>query len=173
MVISGLLLVRPRVMTSAGELGAEGVVPRRFSDKVRTEQATHFQPERGRIVFSSNAPEAPWQPGTQDRVSLFFQLAGLLAAEPARYTPGVQVQLPTAGSREVDTWTFTVTGTPTLELPAGPQPTIALRREPRREYDQSIEIWFAPALGYLPARIRIRQGNGDVIDQKLAAIEPL
>lgn len=173
MLIQGLLLVRPRVMTSTGELGLEGVVPRRFSDKTRTEQATHFQPERGRILFSSNAPEAPWQPGAQDRVSLFFQLAGLLAAEPARYTAGTQIKLLTAGTREADTWTFTVMGTPTLALPIGEQATLALKREPRREYDQTIEIWFAPALGYLPARIRITQANGDVIDQRLAAIERL
>lgn len=170
MVISGLLMLRPRVMTSVGELGEQGLVPRRYSDKLRSEQATHFQPERGRIVFSSNAPEAAWQSGTQDRVSMFFQLAGLLAAEPGRYKAGAQLQLPTAGSREVETWTFTVTGTPTLALPIGEQPTLALRREPRQPHDQTIEIWFAPALGYLPARIRITQGNGDVIDQKLAAV---
>jgi hypothetical protein len=173
MSISGLLLVRPRIMTSVGELGPEGVSPRRFSDRSRTEQATHFQPERGRILFSSNAPEAAWQPGAQDRVSLFFQLAGLLAAEPERYNPGAQVQLLTAGVREADLWTFTVTGTPTLALPAGEQVTIALRRLPRRDYDQTIEIWFAPALGYLPVRIRITQGNGDMVDQQLAAMEPL
>jgi len=171
MVISGLLMLRPRVMTSVGDLAAEGLVPRRYSDKVRSEQATHFQPERGRIIFSSNAPEAAWQSGTQDRVSMFFQLAGLLAAEPERYKTGAQLQLPTAGSREVETWTFTVTGAPTLELPIGRQATLALRREPRQPYDQTIEIWFAPALGYLPARIRISQGNGDVIDQKLSALE--
>jgi hypothetical protein len=170
MVISGVWMLRPRVMTSVGELGEQGVVPRRFSDKVRSEQATHFQPERGRVVFSSNAPEAAWQTGTQDRVSLFFQLAGLLAAEPARYPPGAQVQMPIAGTRELNTWTFNVTGTPTLELPFGLHETLALRREPRRDHDQTIEIWFAPALGYLPARIRITQANGDVIDQKLAAV---
>lgn len=173
MTLSGMLLARTRVMASVGELGPLGLAPRRFSDKSRSEQATHFQPERGRILFSSNAPEAPWQPGAQDRVSLFFQLAGLLAAEPGRYRPGAQLRLLVAGNREADTWTFTVTGTPNLELPAGPQATVALRREPRREHDQTIEIWLAPALGYLPARIRITQGNGDVVDQRLAALEPL
>lgn len=173
MVVNGLLLLRPRTMTSTGELGPLGVVPRRFSDHARTEQATHFQPERGRIVFSSNAPEAPWQPGAQDRLSLFFQLAGLLAADPALHAKGTQIQVLTAGTREADTWTFTVTGTPMLALPAGEQATVALRREPRRDYDQTIELWFAPALGHLPVRIRITQGNGDVLDQRLAAVEPM
>ncbi len=173
MLISGFLLLNARSMSSVGELGPQGVAPRRFADRSRGEQATHFQPEKGRILFSSNAPEAAWQPGAQDRLSLFFQLAGLLAAEPARFTDGTQLRLLVAGTREADTWTFAVTGRPTLELPVGRQATVALRREPRREHDQTIEIWLAPALGYLPARIRITQGNGDVVDQKLAAVEPL
>lgn len=173
MVISAFLLLNPRIMTSAGELGPLGVSPRRFSDKARTEQATHFQPEQGRILFSSNAPEVPWRPGAQDRLSVFFQLAGMLAAEPARFVPGTQVQILTAGTREADTWTFTVVGTPTLALPAGEQATIALKRAPRREFDQTVEVWFAPALGYLPVRIRLSQANGDVVDQQLASVQPL
>lgn len=173
MLISSFFLLNPRTMASTGELGPLGVVPRRFSDRARTEQATHFQPEQGRIVFSSNALEAAWQPGAQDRLSLFFQLAGLLAAEPSRFVPGAQLRLWVAGTREADTWNFAVTGTPTLELPVGPLATVALRREPRHEHDQTIEIWCAPALQYLPVRIRISQRNGDAIDQKLAAVEPL
>ena len=171
--LSGLLLMSPRTSSSVGEIGPLGVVPRRFSDKMRGEQATHFQPEQGRIVFSNNAPEAPWQAGVQDRLSVFFQLASLLAGDPARFVPGAQVHLPAAASREVDSWTFTVTGTPTLTLPAGVQATVALRRESRRPHDQAIDIWFAPALDYLPVRIRIVQGNGDVLDQKLSALQPL
>jgi len=171
LLISGLLILTPRLSVSVGELGPQGVEPRRFSDKARSEQATHFQPERGRIVFSNNAPEVPWQTGVQDRLSLFFQLAGMLAGDPERYVAGTQVRVPTAGSREVDTWTFTVTGTPTLVLPSGEQATVALRREARRAYDQTIEIWFAPNLGHLPVRMRITQGNGDVLDQKLASVQ--
>lgn len=173
LVLSGLLLMSPRTSTSVGEIGPLGVAPRRFSDRMRGEQATHFQPEQNRIVFSNNAPEAPWQAGVQDRLSVFFQLASMLAGDPARFVTGAQVQLPAAAGREVDHWTFTVTGTPTLSLPAGEQATVALRREPRRPHDQAVDIWFAPALGYLPVRIRIAQGNGDVLDQKLSELKPL
>ena len=170
MVVSSLLFTRS--MSSVGELGPQGLSPRRFSDKGRSEQATHFEPEQGRIVFSANAPQAVWQPGVQDRLSLFFQLAGLLAGEPGRYPPGTQLQVPTAGTREADVSVFTVLPPATLALPLGEQATVALRREPRRRYDQAIELWFAPALGYLPVRIRITQPNGDVLDQRLAAVDP-
>ena len=173
LVISSRLLLSTRTMSSVGELGAQGIAPRRFSDRSRSEQATHFQPEQGRIVFSNNAPQAAWQAGVQDRLSLFFQLGALLAGEPGRYAPGTQIQVPTAGSRDVDSWVFTVTGPSTQALPMGEQATVALRRDRRREYDQSIELWFAPALGYLPVRIRITQPNGDVLDQRLASLQPL
>jgi hypothetical protein len=44
-------------------------------------------------------------------------------------------------------------------------------RNPRREFDQRVELWLAPALGYLPARIRITEANGDYIDQKWLSSE--
>ena len=43
---------------------------------------------------------------------------------------------------------------------------VKLTRNPRREYDQKVEIWLAPALAYLPARIRMTQANGDFVDQQ-------
>ena len=43
-------------------------------------------------------------------------------------------------------------------------------RKPRREFDQKVEIWYAPSLGYLPVRNRITQQNGDFIDQTLSEI---
>jgi len=50
--------------------------------------------------------------------------------------------------------------------------TLKLARQPRREFDQKIELWYAPALGYLPVRTRITQNNGDYIDQRLSTVTP-
>ena len=52
---------------------------------------------------------------------------------------------------------------------AGSLDTLKLTRAPRREYDQKVEIWLAPALSYLPSRIRITQTSGDFIDQQWRA----
>jgi hypothetical protein len=41
-----------------------------------------------------------------------------------------------------------------LALFGGPVEAIKLVRSPRNEYDQKLEIWLLPQLGYLPARIR-------------------
>jgi hypothetical protein len=172
MVISSFLLPG-RSQTSVGEIGPDGLAPRRFSERTRGEQAAHFQPEIGRIVFSANSPPAVWQPGAQDRLSLPFQLSAMIAAEPARFTPGAQVSILTAGARSAEPWAFTVMESQPLDLPIGTQNALRLRREPRHLYDQTVEIWFAPALGHLPVRIVLSQGNGDLLDQRLSSIKPV
>lgn len=160
-----------RSQTSVGELGPQGLSPRRFSDRARSEVAIHFQPDLGRIVFSNNSPQAPWQAGTQDRLSVFFQLAALMGGNPARFEPGATISIPTAGLRNVEPWDFTVVRRENLSLPIGEHPALLLRREPRHLYDQTLELWFAPTLGYLPVRIAISQSNGDRVDQRLVSIE--
>jgi hypothetical protein len=172
MVISSFLLPG-RSQTSVGEIGPDGLAPRRFSERTRGEQAAHFQPEIGRIVFSANSPPAVWQPGAQDRLSLPFQLSAMIAAEPARFTPGAQVSILTAGPRSAEPWAFTVMDSLPLDLPIGTQNALRLRREPRHLYDQTVEFWFAPALGHLPVRILLSQGNGDLFDQRLSSIKPV
>lgn len=160
-----------RSQNSVGEIGPDGLSPRRFSDRSRGELAVHFQPELSRITFSANSTPAIWQPGAQDRLSLSLQLAAMIAGDAAHFTPGTKVTVLTAGTRSAEPWEFTVMGTESLNLPIGTQKALRLRREPRHQYDQTVEIWFAPALGHLPARILLSQGNGDLVDQRLASIE--
>ncbi len=160
-----------RSHTSAGSLGESGLAPKRYSEKTRSELAAHFEADKGKIIFSANTPDAPLLSGAQDRLSLFFQLAGLLAAGPERYPVASTLTLQTVGPRDADTWLFTVDGEETLALPIGSMLATKLTRNPRREYDQKVELWFAPSLGYLPVRIKITQSNGDFADQQLRATD--
>jgi hypothetical protein len=170
MVVSALFL-GSRSMTSSGRITADGLAPTRFLDKARSERAAHFQADQGKISFSANTPDAPWLRGAQDRLSVFLQLGSLLAGAPASYPVGSSVSLYTAGPREADTWTFTVEAEETLKLPAGEAATLKLTRKPQRDFDQTVEIWFAPSMDYLPVRSRITQQNGDFIDQQLRVVE--
>ena len=169
MKVSALFL-GARSMTSAGQITASGLAPTRFADKFRSELAAHFQPEKGKITFSANTPDAPWIEGAQDRVSVFLQLSGMLAGKPDAFPIGSEISLYTVGPRDADTWTFTVEAEEKLNLLNGDVATIKLSRKPRREFDQKVEIWYAPSLGYLPVRNRITQSNGDFIDQQLSEI---
>lgn len=161
-----------RVQTSRGAITPQGLAPLRFSDKYRTEVAAHFDRAQGEVTFSANTPEVPLLAGAQDRLSILVQLAGMIAGAPDRYPEATTITIQTIGPRDADTWLFTVGREETLTLPGGEQATLKLVRNPRQAFDQRVELWLAPALGYLPARIRITESNGDFVDQKWLATEP-
>ena len=165
-------LVGTRAQRSVGAITAQGLLPERFSDRSRSEQAAHFDYTKGRVTFSANTPDATVGPGVQDRLSVFIQLGALLAADPARFVTGTQITLTTVSARSADRWTFTIEGAETLDLPAGATPTLKLQRLPRKDYDQKAELWVAPALGYLPVRIKLTQANGDFADLQLSRSGP-
>ncbi|MES2979995.1 MAG: DUF3108 domain-containing protein [Pseudomonadota bacterium] len=168
LVVSAFML-GSRAVSSVGAITADGLAPSRYSEQRRGELATHFQPEKGLITFSNNRPDVPWQAGAQDRLSVFMQISGLLASDPARFQPGTRLPIYTAGPRDADLWSFSVESSQALDLPIGTMQAIKLTRDPRREFDQKVEAWFAPELGYLPVRIRVTQANGDFLEQQLSS----
>ncbi|MEZ5632567.1 MAG: DUF3108 domain-containing protein [Burkholderiaceae bacterium] len=157
-----------RQQISAGAITPHGLAPERFGERSRSERAAHFERGRGRIVFSSNTPEAELAAGAQDRLSVTLQLGALIAAAPARYPPGTHIVLQVAGARDASAWTFQVLGDETLQLAGQPMPCVKLERQPDEPYGQRIELWLARERHFLPVRLRITQGNGDVADQRLA-----
>jgi hypothetical protein len=163
-----VFLLGSRVQTSSGRVGPAGLMPERFADKSRSEKAAHFEADRQRIRFSTNAPEAPLLPGAQDRLSLFLQLAGLLQARPQAYATGQTVDMQVAGTGDAPVWRFQVGEESTLSLPAGELRVRHLVRQPRKEFDSTVEMWLAPSLQHLPVRLRVTQPNGDVADQQLS-----
>jgi hypothetical protein len=162
-----------RIQTSRGQISEGGLMPERFSDKYRSEVAAHFNRQEGKVTFSANTPDAPLLAGAQDRLSVLIQLATLVASAPERFTSATTLTIQTIGPRDADLWLFTVGGTETLTLPGGALEVVKLTRNPRQAYDQQVDIWLAPTLGYLPARIRITEANGDYIDQKWLRSEPV
>lgn len=165
-------LLGSRVQTSSGQITATGLAPKRFSDKVRSEVAAHFERDKGKVVFSTNSPSVDLQAGAQDQLSIFIQIGTLVAAEPAFYPRGAALEIQAVGSRDADIWRFVVNGEEMISLPVGELATLKLTRLPRQLYDLTVEVWLAPDLGYLPARIRLTQSNGDFVDQQLRSSEP-
>lgn len=161
-----------RVQTSRGEVTSEGLAPTRFSDKYRSEVAAHFSREQGKVTFSANTPDVALQAGAQDRLSVIIQLGTMLAGDPSRFPPNTTVAIQTIGPRDAGIWVFSVLGDEKISLPGGELSAVKLIRNPRQEFDQKVELWLAPSLGYLPARIRITEANGDFIDQKLLNFQP-
>lgn len=166
------LFLGSRRQTSRGQLTPQGLKPKRFGDKVRSEVAAHFEYDKGKVIFSANTPEATLQPGAQDQLSIFVQIASLIAAEPQRYPSGTALEMQAVGPRESDVWRFVVDGPEHLNLPGGAQDTLKITRPRRQPSDLMVELWLAPTLGYLPVRIKLTQDNGDFIDQQWRSNAP-
>lgn len=163
-------LLGSRIQTSAGQLTAEGLAPQRFSDKVKTEVAAHFERDKGIISFSANTPDAPLQPGAQDRLSVLLQLGSLLAGAPQRYPVGSSISIQTIGPKDADDWRFTVGEEQTLALPEGDHKARKLSRVPQREHDVRVDVWLASDLAYLPVQLRLTQDNGDFVQLQLKSV---
>ena len=154
-----------REQRSAGELDAQGLAPRRFSERSRTEEAAHFDFDAGRIVFSGQHPVAPLRAGAQDRLSVLIQLGALLAARPGGWPEGTELILQTATARDAGDWRFVVEGTHTLSLADVPTAALKLTRAPRHEWDARLELWFVPGAAYYgPVRLRLTPANGDWLE---------
>jgi hypothetical protein len=163
----GILFRTLRTQHSSGVVGPTGIEPERFSDTRKTEVASHFVRAEGKVVFSSNAPSVPLLVGAQDRLSIVMQLGAMLAGDAARFPPGSTISIQTVGPRDADIWTFSVGEAETLDLLNGPVNAVRLTRNPRREFDDKVELWLAPDLGYLPVRIKQTQPNGDFADMRM------
>jgi hypothetical protein len=151
---------------STGALTPQGLMPLDFYDKTgfKSTVAAHFVYPENKITFSTTPTETELMPGAQDRNSVLMQIAGMLAADPARYTPGTSFSIQIANAREAEPWLFTVNEPETLNLENGSQIAWRLTRNPRREFDRKIELWFVPAMNYLPVRYRQTESNGDYQD---------
>ncbi len=156
--------------SSVGSLTADGLQPARFSDKRfnRSEKATHFQHDTGRISFSGSQNNVPLLRGAQDQLSVLMQLAGMFAGSPQLQTELGSVSVQVASTEDAETWLFTLDGEEKLQLPAGQTRTLRLVRNPRKEFDTRLEVWLAPSLGYLPVRIKqTNTTNGNSEDLQL------
>ena len=77
----------------------------------------------------------------------------------------------TAGTRDAELWEFRVEAEEELVLPGGRTRALKLVRSPRKPFDQTVELWLAPGMDYVPVRVRLTQQNGDRLDQQWAGTD--
>lgn len=161
----GAFLLGSRQQLSEGEVTASGLRPRRFSDRVHGERTVDFDPAQGVIRFSEGAEPVPWFAEAQDQLSVFVQVGSLLLGSDPAYQPGETLDLPAVGVYGPERWAFKVEPDETLTLDDQALITRKVRRVARNSEEPTIELWFAPAWGGLPVRLRLTQGTGDAPDQ--------
>jgi len=156
--------------TSAGTIGRQGMVPRRFTQQSsrRPARGVDFDWDAQRVTFSQSGESLPTRPQMQDRLSLLFQIGWRQRAEPRAAT----IELPVAGQRAASTYLFAARGAEAIVVPAGRFETLRYERH-RGGGDDALEVWLAPALCSLPVRLRFTDDNGLVIEQRLRAVRML
>jgi len=151
-----------RKMLSDGQLGPNGLAPTRydevterlFSDAVN--QSVRFEGDR---IVLANQKVNDWVPGVQDTASQFVQMTWLFLTQPELLQVGRTIEFPLALPRRVGRWTYDVREQVTLYLPFGEVNAFHLEPRPtsRRGKEWLVDMWIAPSLQYLPARILLRQ----------------
>lgn len=160
-----------RRQSSVGRITPEGLAPEIFMDVGRRESSTTFDTHTQQVLFSRGAQPVALQPGMQDRLSVFFQVGGMIAADPSRYAQGTDITLQAASNNKVAPWTFRVQGNETLQLGAGRIQALKLQHLDKDSLNNPASLdsalWLAPSLGYVPVRIRMVDGPNDELDLRL------
>ncbi|WP_091925942.1 DUF3108 domain-containing protein [Burkholderia cepacia] len=159
--------VGPFSYRSEGRIDAFGVAPDRYVEKrgKRPEDIAIFNREIRQVVFTRTPNNAPLPDGIQDRFSMLMQLSGLVRGNPSAYKPGVTQQFFVIDNNSGETWPITVIGDEQVQTQAGIIGARHFMRLPRRDGDtRRIDMWLAPSLGWLPARLVQTEPNGAQIE---------
>lgn len=152
-------------MISQGQVGELSLSPEVYEEQLLWGQR--------RLLFEADQVRLPsgvqvTRPGgVQDAASQFVELSQRFVSGRQVLQPGAEVQLWLARPEGLALWTYDVSEEEWLELPElGRVATFRLRPRPLANPtgDISAEIWFAPALKYLPVRIRIALGTNNHVD---------
>lgn len=159
--------VGPFRYRSQGRIDAFGIAPGRYVEQrgKRPEDIAIFNRDIRQVVFTRTPNNVPLPDGTQDRFSMLMQLAGLVRGKPDAYRPGVTQQFFVIDNNSGETWPITVIGDEQVQTATGFIATRHFMRLPRREGDtRRIDMWLAPSLGWLPARLVQTEPNGSQIE---------
>jgi len=161
-------------LSSRGASGDAGVRPRSAAEE-RDGATLETEFADGEVHFRASGRSLPDSTGSQDRASLLMQLAGIGLGEPDQ----IQGQMPgqgtldvvVAGSRDAAIERFTVVGIETLATPLGALEAWHLAQQ-AAPGQARLEVWLAPARGWLPVQLRLTGSDGSAATQTIRAIAP-
>ncbi len=169
----GVLFITALRFRSSGMIEQTGIAPELYAEKRlrRSETNTHFHRERNTISFSASTNNYPRLGTEQDRASIVWQLAGIGRGDAEHFQPGTTIRIVVAGTRDAEPWEINVIGLEQIDVDGETTEAWHLLRVPRPgSYDQKLEFWLAPALGWYPVRLRYTEPNGDVLDMNMTRL---
>ena len=153
-------------LSSQGGSGDAGVSPRSASEEIGgSPSVTEF--DNGEVRFRASGRGVPDSVGIQDRASLLMQLAGIGLGEPDQLRGTVEVVV--AGPLEATIERFQAAGVEILATALGPVEAWHLA-QPALPGRPRLEVWLAPARGWLPVQLRLTGADGVVSTQTVSAI---
>ncbi len=158
---------------SEGSIDAFGIAPSLFTEKRfrKDPTTTTFDRASRTISFSESKVTYPILGGEQDRTSVPWQLVAVARATPDKFVAGAEWTFFVAGRRDADPWTFKVVKPEQVRTALGELATVHLVKLPPPDAKgQQIDIWLAPALEWLPVRLRFDDGEGEFVDQTIDKI---
>lgn len=166
-----VLLGRILEHRSEGDIDAFGIAPRTFYEKRfrKAPWTTTFDRKTKSITFTESKERYPLKGGEQDRSTAAWQLLSVARAAPDKFTPGSEWSFFVAGRRDAEAWVFKVVGQESVRIGSGDVLAVHLTKAPPPDSkDQTVDLWLAPSMDWLPVRLRFTDDNGDFVDQVLA-----
>jgi Protein of unknown function (DUF3108) len=168
-------------MTSQGRVGPQGLLPEAYEETVdRTGAKTRLRTlrlEPQDVVFDNGArsPRPATEPmAVQDAVSQFIDLGHRFTQGRQRLEAGQAINIWLGRPGGLDEWTYDVNEAEILHLPRiGEIQVHRLRPRPltKPRGPLVMEMWLAPSLQYLPAKIRITLDAQSYVELTATQIE--
>lgn len=161
---------RPAILTSAGEMTANGLQPEHFAgsrganDPRRAEAQFDWAASALTLTHDGKHDTLPLPPGTQDRLSIMYQFMFY------RYDGRRALDFPMTNGRKLDRYRYAVQENVEIETPLGRMATLHLVKQ-RDPGDTETEIWLAPQHRYLPVRMVIVEDDGVRYEQLMTGLE--
>ena len=153
---------KTRAQSSEGEVTAAGLRPLEFHDQRegREPESARFDWTEGKVAFSGGRGESLVAAGTQDLISVFYQLAW--------QAPRSDVEVAVVTASRLGRWKFEWLGEEALAAAGSTLATLHLRT--RADGDVT-DVWLAPAHGGLPVKIRHVDRKGNSFEQIADTLE--
>jgi hypothetical protein len=159
-------------LTSQGDVTAQGLSPRDYEEQRRSNSRRVWLSESD--VTLNDGRRVPRPPEVQDTASQFVELAHRFATGREKLEVGRHIEFWLARPNGVDLWTYDIVDRKALQL-HGLGVVEAFHLKPRKITNPrgnfTAEIWFAPALQYLPVRIRVNMGPDVFVELTAEKIE--
>lgn len=167
--VSVALLLNMR-MTSQGRITPHHLWPEAYEEERRgKKRGARFGDQ---LLQLDNGSTLPRPAQLQDAASQFVQLAQDFATGRRRLAVGETVRLTLGRPGGVDEWTYDVVAQDTLPTPLGNLTAFHLKPRPLENPrgKVTVDMWFAPALQHLPARIKLTLNEDTWLDLTLTGV---